>query len=1126
MTLGPAGAGGTIWLKASTLNGVGTVDASGGDGGRYSSSAKHGAGGGGRIAIDANLDGFDVHGQALALGGGLYSGGYFEFAAPGTIYIRDPDSGETRLVVDGGNQRGPGKPVAFTTLPSVYKGAIGAVLVEGDDLWIETEDSERFSLGLAGMWVRVLGVDYPILAERADRQAVLLQGAAGSQIQSGDRYVGVYKFDEVDIRGGATLRLRDIVEIGALMVEPDSSLVELDIASPQVSVVGPAEGSLFASGEEIEIDVLASDNTGVTEVTMTLGDRQIVITNPPYLWTLNAPVVEIEQDLDIEVVARDAEDNETTVLHPIRIRPLEPGAAPEVSVVCPSPSGVVLAPGTGLDLFVDAQHDEGVERVEVFLGGASEPIASDFEPPFVPHLMLPVDAVVGAIVPVVVRATSFTGTTSEESFSVRVSDAMVITASMTLGASDTSLEGQSLVVTSGSLEVEGPHQFQDLIVLDGATLTHPSTTTSVENSLEVNLVGDLYVSCQGSIDTTGRGYLPRYGFPNSMSQGSSTDAGGSHGGRGGSFDGSNRVYGNLFDPSDSGGGGGNYGTAGGGVVRLHAAGIATVDGQVLADGGSYNSGPYGAGGSVRLDAAEIAGFGRISASGGGATTASRAAGGGGRVALYAGAISTDLSTRVVARGGEANTLERSGAAGTIYTKLDSEGLGSLIVDNGTVESSQWTVLPAVGRGTVDSVTADGIVDHLAAFVHDLRGHEVGFNGDLTALWLVTGHEHLGDELVLDATVPLVAIEGDDYQGVLRFDHVWVSGTSRLISADSLVTPDLATGEGALVSLDHQPVVTIDTPQEGQMVMAGDEVQVAVSAFSDLGIGQVDFSAGVTTGTALLAPYEWSFTAPSVASPTSLEILVEAEDLTGRRFERTVTVEVQPREGGDVPQIQWGACPSEGDLVEPGSVHSFEFTVTDDEAISGYEVWIDGAFVDSVTGLNQSEVTGSVEWVVPPSAPGTAHSIEVRANDFGGGLGSGQLTTVVPSEPILSGNQTIDATYSGQDLLLGEGVFTLDAPLELSSLRLLAGATVVGTPGSTLDLQVWNSLRIQCGSSLDASAQGYTGASSASTEGGSPDWVLGSTRDYGGSHGGLGTYRNYSSGQQGEIYGSVYLPQHS
>ena len=63
---------------------------------------------------------------------------------------------------------------------------------------------------------------------------------------------------------------------------------------------------------------------------------------------------------------------------------------------------------------------------------------------------------------------------------------------------------------------------------------------------------DLYVACGGVIDATAAGYLGAttsgqraYGYGNIQTEGALATVGGSHGGRGGRFDGSSPSYGNF-----------------------------------------------------------------------------------------------------------------------------------------------------------------------------------------------------------------------------------------------------------------------------------------------------------------------------------------------------------------------------------------------------------------------------------------------------------------------------------------------------------------------------------------------------------------------------------------------------
>ncbi|MEO1088774.1 MAG: LamG domain-containing protein, partial [Acidobacteriota bacterium] len=131
--------------------------------------------------------------------------------------------------------------------------------------------------------------------------------------------------------------------------------------------------------------------------------------------------------------------------------------------------------------------------------------------------------------------------------------------------------------------------------------------------LDLAISRDLYVACGGAIDADGRGWGPSTGHLGSTDEAAASTAGGSHGGRGGRFAGTGRIYGNLFDPVTPGAsGGGSSGTSGGGTVRLSVLGDAIVDGVISARGGGQGANAHhGAGGSIRLDAGTLQGLGEI-----------------------------------------------------------------------------------------------------------------------------------------------------------------------------------------------------------------------------------------------------------------------------------------------------------------------------------------------------------------------------------------------------------------------------------------------------------------------------------------------------------------------------------
>lgn len=233
---------------------------------------------------------------------------------------------------------------------------------------------------------------------------------------------------------------------------------------------------------------------------------------------------------------------------------------------------------------------------------------------------------------------------------------------------------------AGALEVYGQTRmaladalFADDVTLTNATLTHPPTaaTTGIYG-LELNVLDQLLVSSDATIDVTGRGFAGDcsardancanggHGPNNATGAGGERFSGGSFGGLGGGPT-PNAVYGSasdVFYPGAGGGyggGGSDAGGAGGGRIWI-AAGRAVIDGVVRADGGAATTnGGGGAGGGVRLQAGALTGNGSVSARGG---ASGSGAGGGGRVLVSGQALTLDAS------GGTSTTAGQNGAAGS------------------------------------------------------------------------------------------------------------------------------------------------------------------------------------------------------------------------------------------------------------------------------------------------------------------------------------------------------------------------------------------------------------------------------------------------------------------------------
>ncbi|HKI32602.1 MAG TPA: hypothetical protein VKA46_12095, partial [Gemmataceae bacterium] len=249
---------------------------------------------------------------------------------------------------------------------------------------------------------------------------------------------------------------------------------------------------------------------------------------------------------------------------------------------------------------------------------------------------------------------------------VAISNAAQVTAAATTWS--------DVTVDNATLTTDGEQDMASLSVLDGGVLTHAANSATTTHLLDLHVTGTLMVDAASRIDVSGKGYGQFRTTGNTTNGAATGYSGGSYGGLGGLRFGSgstNAVYGDYADPNDWGSGGT---ASGGGLVRI-TAGTLTLDGQILARGGS-NEGA-GAGGGIYVAVTTLQGAGSIDATGGNGTYGG--AGGGGRVAVYAQDWSGFNLSKVTALGGVGNS---DGGAGTVYLKKTGDAYGTLIIDAG------------------------------------------------------------------------------------------------------------------------------------------------------------------------------------------------------------------------------------------------------------------------------------------------------------------------------------------------------------------------------------------------------------------------------------------------------------
>ncbi len=230
--------------------------------------------------------------------------------------------------------------------------------------------------------------------------------------------------------------------------------------------------------------------------------------------------------------------------------------------------------------------------------------------------------------------------------------------------------GEPIIVTGCTLTIDcggGPASYASLLVRDSGVVVPAGPT------LQISVSGDVTVEGGSRINASGHGYPSRNGPGNGTYDAGN---GATHGGTGG--DNGAWAYGSVTAPLDYGSGGGSNtgdtwpGGSGGGAIDVTVGGLCRVDGDIRADGiGPANAGG-GAGGSIRLSAATLAGDGTLSANGGtpniaGMTPGWRAGGGGGGRVSVTWTTST-FSGQMQARGGQGvnSAGACNGGPGTVY----------------------------------------------------------------------------------------------------------------------------------------------------------------------------------------------------------------------------------------------------------------------------------------------------------------------------------------------------------------------------------------------------------------------------------------------------------------------------
>ena len=260
------------------------------------------------------------------------------------------------------------------------------------------------------------------------------------------------------------------------------------------------------------------------------------------------------------------------------------------------------------------------------------------------------------------------------------------------------VNGDIYVGTNATLVLDVPSAVTgNVLVDDGATLTHTRGGTAETYKIDLTVGGDMMVSQNASVNVMGKGYQLGYG-PGKGGRGTTAA---SHGGRGTKINdnATPACYGLYLAPVNYGSGGGYDSCYGGGAVKFDVAGVFFLEGSIKADGDGSKTIYNASGGSVYIKCRDFCGRGSISACGqlGYYTADSGFMAGGGRIAIEktTGGGFGNWSGKTTAYGslndmGTSSSGNPQGSAGTIAW-VEPGSRPRIVIDNRTNGANNGTL---------------------------------------------------------------------------------------------------------------------------------------------------------------------------------------------------------------------------------------------------------------------------------------------------------------------------------------------------------------------------------------------------------------------------------------------------
>lgn len=898
---------------------------------------------------------------------------FASFEADGAVRVVSGDELEVAGVVDDRSaiSIGPDARVLLGELPVIdFAGtspAPGASVAQGSGLEVRFRVTDPLGISLIEEW----SLDGTVSGKTYSEPLEVLSSPSRIQISIPVNQPA----GPVTYRVRATDRAGRVGEASATWtVLPDTvrpTITELTL-SPQRA------GDTYVAGDTVTVTARATDDIRLASLRIEVAGQVVESAASPATLSWLIPPVATTTTYELVVTASDLAGNTEPARRTVTVTPRADAVAPGVAISCPSTGGLYPSGYTGFRLEATATDDKGIERVEILRGQEVEPVAvlrasvgtqTSFAVTTAAIPLPPVSEPTG--VPFRVRAFDFGGNASQEvEVFVNVVPAVPLSAT---GPNDwAALETATAYLESGTLVLDQPRRFGGLLVLRGATVTHPA---GAGNSVHLIVDGPLFVDCGGGIDVTARGYPAGTAYPGA---GVSTSGGGSHLGAGGVWGSAvaATTYGSLTRPREAGSGSwGPSATAGAGVIRIQAGTLAFggPTAKIVANGRSGSGSSGGAGGAIWLTTGTMTGDGLVEAAGGSAYYTN---GGGGAVAIEYGTATGTALIRANAAGGGGRSTTANGGAGTVVLRGAGQEHGTLRIDNlGTV--GQATALPSLGAGASLAGTGGStlVTDRAEAIPGYFAGHwvEMTRGGRLLGTWRIG--------TISDRTVTLEAngadvpelLAGDLWQGVYRFDVIDVRGGIVPLSPDPI--------------RDRLPTITVTSPLPGASFESGAAVPVTFTIADDKGGATVSLSLGGRTWNAQGAnPTSAHAYAPWLGSTTALDLVVTVTDSSGNRVSKVVplTVLAMPPLAVSIGE------PVEGSDVWAGTTENVHVVVADGRPIRTATVTF-GAESGTLTNVSGPEIVIPIRIPVVPADE--TRAFVARVEDETGAWGDSAPVTV-------------------------------------------------------------------------------------------------------------------------------------